>query len=313
MQRRTLLSLAAGAAAASLARPAFAQAAGSIRIGSFPAEVSAEVYYAQDLGFFTKAGLHAEILPFNNGAAIAAAIAGGAIDVGLSDLVSVISAHAHGLPFVYVSAGLLWSLKAPTLLPVVAGDGPIHGPKDFNGKTVTVNGIGNIAQLPFQAWIDNNGGDSKTVKFLELPLPAMLPALQRGTVDAMVCPEPFVTGAVKAGNRMVPITSGPLASVYLLSGFVASKAWVAKNAALAKTFADVMRTTGDWANANPALAAPILAKATNIPQAVVDSMLRGKFQDRLDPAVIQPVIDAAAKYGTIAKPFPASEIIATFS
>jgi hypothetical protein len=41
-------------------------------------------------------------------------------------------------------------------------------------------------------------------------------------------------------------------------------------------------------------------------------MLRGHFQDRLDPALIQPVIDAAARYGTIPQPFPAGEIIAKF-
>jgi NitT/TauT family transport system substrate-binding protein len=310
VNRNQALSLAAGALATGLARPAFAQATSTIRVGAFPAEVAAEVFYGQEAGFFTKAGLAVDVQLMNNGGAIAAAISGNAIDAGLSDLVSVISAHAHGLPFVYIAPGLEWSVKAPTLLPVVAENAAIHGPKDFDGKTVTVNGIGNIAQLPFMAWIDANGGNSKSVKFLELPFPSMLPALQRGTVDAIVCPEPFITGAVKAGNRVVPVTQNPLAPAYLLSGYVASTEWIAKNPALAKRFAEAIRASGAWANANPALAAPILAKATTIPLAVVESMYRGRFQDRLDPALIQPVIDAAARYGTIAKAFPASEIIA---
>jgi ABC-type nitrate/sulfonate/bicarbonate transport system substrate-binding protein len=106
------------------------------------------------------------------------------------------------------------------------------------------------------------------------------------------------------------MTQNPLAPAYLLSGYMASSDWIAKNAALAKRFADAVRAAGDWANANPALASPILAKWTNIPLPVIEAMLRGRFQDRLDPALIQPVIDAAARYGTIAKPFPAAEIIA---
>ena len=38
-------------------------------------------------------------------------------------------------------------------------------------------------------------------------------------------------------------------------------------------------------------------------------MRRGDFAGRFDPALIQPVIDAAVKYGVIAAPFRASEII----
>ena len=71
-----------------------------------------------------------------------------------------------------------------------------EGTPDDGPDQQTVNGIGNIAQLPFMAWLDRNGGNAKSVKFLELTFPQMLPALQRGTVDAIVCPEPFITGAV---------------------------------------------------------------------------------------------------------------------
>ena len=105
----------------------------------------------------------------------------------------------------------------------------------------------------------------------------------------MVCPEPFITGAVKAGGRVVPDHARSARPAYLLSGYMASRDWIAKNAALARRFADTVRATGDWANANPALAAPLLSKFTNIPQ---------------------PVIGAAAHYGTIPQAFPASEIIA---
>lgn len=310
MKRQTAISLLAGGVAAGSSLPALSQTAAPVRIGAFAAEVCAELFYAQDLGTFTKAGITADIQLLNNGGAIAAGVAGGALDIGLSDLVSVISAHARGLPFVYVAAGLLWSVAAPTLLPVVLPNAPIHEAKDFNGKTVTVNGLNNIAQIPFMAWLDRNGGDAKSVKFVELPLPAMLGALQRGSVDAMVCPEPFIAGALKAGNRVVPVTENTVAPAYLLSGYVATSDWVRKNTALARTFAEVIRTTGDWANKNPGLAAPILAKATNIPQAVIETMHRGTFQDRLDVTQIQPIIDAVAHYGLIAKPFPASELIA---
>jgi NitT/TauT family transport system substrate-binding protein len=306
VKRRTALSLIAGGVAATAATAA---AQTPLRIGAFPAEVCAEIFYAQQQGLFAAAGIAPDVQMLANGGAIAAGIGGGALDVGLSDLVSVISAHAHGLPFVYVAAGLLWSVNAPTLLPVVAADAPIRGPRDFNGKTVTVNGLNNIAQIPFMVWLDGNGGDSRSVKFVELPLPAMLPALQRGTVDAMVCPEPFISFAVKAGNRVVPVEQNTVAPAYLLSGYVASRDWIARNRDLARRFAAAIRSAGDWANEHPDLAAPILAKATNIPLPVVQTMHRGRFQDRLEADQLQPVIDAAARYGVIPRAFPAADII----
>jgi hypothetical protein len=38
-------------------------------------------------------------------------------------------------------------------------------------------------------------------------------------------------------------------------------------------------------------------------------MERAYYGERLDPALLQPVIDATAKYGVVAKAFPAAEII----
>ena len=73
----------------------------TIHVGAIPSEVAAELFYGVDMGFFKKAGLDVQIDFFNNGGAIAAAVASGALDLGLSDLMSVINAHAHGLPFVY--------------------------------------------------------------------------------------------------------------------------------------------------------------------------------------------------------------------
>jgi len=55
-----------------------------------------------------------------------------------------------------------------------------------------------------------------------------------------------------------------------------------------------------WANKNPQLTAPILAKYTKIDVGVIGRMHRGQFAERFEPGYVQPVIDAAAKYGVIA-------------
>lgn len=310
MNRRNALALTFLGAAASAPRLARAQSGGltPLRVGVIPAEVAAEIFYGSDMGFFREHGLDVQIQSANNGAAIAAAVASGSLDVGLSDLMSIVSAHARGLPFVFLAPGIVTSYTAPTFGILVRGDSPIRTARDFNGTTMGVNGLNNISHIPVEAWIDNNGGDSKTMKFVEIPLPQMAAAVAAGTVQSTVPPEPWITAAVEQGERIIFMEHGAIAPEFLLSGFMTTRDWAARNAPVAARFVAAIRETALWANRNHAASAPILAKYTKIPPAVVERMHRGDFAVAFRPELVQPVIDAAARYGVIAKPFPASEI-----
>jgi NitT/TauT family transport system substrate-binding protein len=183
MKRRDVLA----ALTAALAVPASVRAQSAppekLSVGLIPAEISAQIFYGIDRGIFAHNGLDVEFEAFTNGNSIAAGLASGALDVGLSDLVSVMSAHVRGLPFGYIAPGLLNGEKTPTYGIIVAGNSAIRVAKDFNGTTFAVNGLKNIVQVSVQAWIDNNGGDSSTVRFVEMPIPAMAPAVARGEVQ----------------------------------------------------------------------------------------------------------------------------------
>jgi NitT/TauT family transport system substrate-binding protein len=309
MKRRAVLA----ALTAALSLPASVRAQNAaldkLRIGLIPAEISAEIFYGIDRGIFARNGLDVEFDAFTNGNSIAAGLASGALDVGLSDLVSVMSAHVRGLPFGYIAPGLLNGEKAPTYGIIVAGNSAIRVAKDFNGTTFAVNGLKNIVQVSVQAWIDNNGGDSSTVRFVEMPIPAMAPAVARGEVQAAGPNEPALTLAVDNGARVIFMDRRAVAPQFLLSGWITTRAWVTAHPATARNFVRAVRETAVWANANRALSGPILAKYTKIPLPVIDHMHRGNFALSFDPAQIQPMIEAAAKYGVIDKSFPASDLI----
>jgi NitT/TauT family transport system substrate-binding protein len=280
----------------------------TIKMGVIPIEAGAEPFFAADMGFFKKQGLDVEMETMQNGASIASAVAGGTLDVGFADTISVASAHSHGLPFVILAPALLNSYVAPTLAIMVSGSGPIHDAKDFNGKTIAVNGLNNITMIPFEAWIDRSGGDSKTTKWIELPIPAANDAVIGGKVDAATLGEPFITFGVDKGLRAIYVDKNAIAPRYVLAGFMTTKDWAAKNPVLAAKFIAAIKEAGQWANANPAPSAIILAKYTKIPQPVVDRMKRGQYAETLLVSDYQPVIDAAAKYGALPKAFPAQEL-----
>ncbi|HEY5348448.1 MAG TPA: hypothetical protein VIJ64_01915 [Candidatus Lustribacter sp.] len=74
----------AGAAALAAAPSALRAAPGLpvIRAGTIPADVSAVITYANDLGNFKDAGIDVQISLFQSGPVIAPAVIGGTLDVG---------------------------------------------------------------------------------------------------------------------------------------------------------------------------------------------------------------------------------------
>jgi NitT/TauT family transport system substrate-binding protein len=307
LNRRSFVSACSAAGVGFTVRPA--GAAVTVRIGTNASESTGAVFYAQDRGFFAAHGLAADIRIIQGGAAVGSAMIAGDLEVGNSDTVTMAVAHDHGLPFVLIAPGELHSIKAPTVA-VVTRDANVRAGPDFNGKTIGCSSIRGFGYLVTDAWIDNNGGDSKTVKWIEMPFPALPAALERGTIDGLCAPEPFVTAAVAKGGHLIAMDQHPIAPVVLQSAWFGTKDWVAKNPATVAAFATAVREAGDWANKNVTAAEPILSKYSSVPLAVIaGSAMRGLYPARIDPVAVQPVIDGAAKYGMISRPFPARDFL----
>jgi ABC-type nitrate/sulfonate/bicarbonate transport system substrate-binding protein len=280
----------------------------TVRVGALPIDNGAEPFYGADMGFFKKAGLDVQITVFPSGGAGAAALAGGALDFGITDSVSMAAAHVHGIPISYVAPATLSTNAAPAYTILVSAASPIKTAKDFNGKTVAVNGIKNILQIPFEAWLDNNGGDPKSVRFIEMPFASMAGAIDNGTIDGASVSEPFITNALQTGKfRAIAQTDRGLAPVFAFSGWTVQNDWAAKNPDAVKKFVVAMEATAKWANANHPASAQILVKNTKMPADIASKLMRVQFGERLQASYFQPVFDAAAKYGVIAASFPAAE------
>jgi hypothetical protein len=66
---------------------------------------------------------------------------------------------------------------------------------------------------------------------------------------------------------------------------------------------------GVWANAHPGESGDILIKYSKMDPALMHSMVRAVYATTLDPALVQPVLDASVKYGALDRTFPAAEIL----
>jgi NitT/TauT family transport system substrate-binding protein len=299
-------------AAALFPNIARAQDMPKLRVGYSPAgESLAQGIYAADGGFFAKAGIDVELIPVTNGGAMTAGIVGGAIDIGPSNVASMAAAYAHGLRLnLFAPSIIISSTAPPTTIIAVRSDSPLRTAKDFAGKTIACSTLRDLQQAAVMTWLDKNGGDSKATQFAEIPNPDQLPALAAKRVDAACLVEPFIS-IVKSDTREIARPYDSFGKQIMTFGWIANKAWYDGNPALVKKVTAALRDSARWANANQAATAQIESKYSKVAVETIVAQNRQLFGDgKLDPRLIQPIIDAAARYGFLPQQFPASALFA---
>jgi NitT/TauT family transport system substrate-binding protein len=309
--RARAAALLGGAALCAMTAPGRAQTNPTIHIAIQPIEGAAEVYYANDMGFFAKAGLDAVIQTIQATSAITAAVASGAVDIGFSTVDVLAAIHQKHIPLVVIAPAAEYVSPdtahiSALLLPI---NSPVHQAKDLNGKIIATPALHSLAETAVSVWIDKNGGDSSTIKFLEVPFPAMAAALDASRVDAAFVAEPFL-GTVKKNARVLAYGFDDISKHFISSAFFTMSQWATVHPDLVSRFAAVMHQTAVWANKNPTQSGEILAKYTKLDPAVIGSMARNRYGEQLTAALMQPLIDVSAKYNGFTA-FPAQELIYT--
>lgn len=282
-----------------------------VKVASTPDDTFVAVLYAYRAGMFRRAGLDVQIdnAP-TNGSAIAAGVASGAYDIGKSSLTSLLAAHLRNIPFVLIAPGTLYDWRHPFGELIVAKDGNVKSAKDLNGQTVAAAALNGLDQVAISAWVDQNGGDSKTLKFVELPQTEDGPALAQHRIAASLTIRPQLDAAIASGavRELAPAYTA-VAKTYMLSAWFTTTDYASKHPDVVKKFAQVVSQAAAYGNTHHAETAPMLAEVSKIPVNVITSMERSVLGTQLTPELVQPVIDLSAKYGQLKRSFPAAEVI----
>jgi NitT/TauT family transport system substrate-binding protein len=298
-------------------RPASAQqppALVTLRGIVVPNDDLAPILYAQQSGMFRKIGLDVQLERSSSGAAVAAAVAGGSFDFGVASLTALISGHARGLPFAMIAPSHVIVAGDGTQEMIVLKDSPIRRYRDVNGKVLAVPGIADANWISSRAAVDADGGDSGTIKFVELPQTAIPPALEQKRVDAAIVQEPVLDKALATGAfRSMGDPTLTIAKRWMVTATFTLVDFASKNHDLVTRFGEAMRAAIVFANAHHADTAPLVAAFTGVDPAAALQMHRDVFAEFLDPREIQPAIDAAARYKIIDHAYPAQELISPYA
>lgn len=309
--RRAVLAALPGAIF--LARgPAAAQTPVRIRVAGPANDGFRALYYGVQAGVFRRYGLDVEPVIVTSGAAAVAALVGGSAEIAYTNIITVVQAYRRGIPMRIVAPATLYTSDTPSSSAVLARvDAPIKSGRDLDGKILGTIALADFNAIATLAWVDRTGGDSKTVKLLEIPGSAMLAALEDRRIDAAVANEPIVSQAVASGK--VRIVTRPFDSIAkrFESGAYVGLGPDSRNADAFARFARAMHESQLYTNAHLAETVGLVASYSGVAPDVIAHSIRMIDPEYVDPKLIQPVIDVLAKYGQLDKPFPAQEIISS--
>lgn len=274
--------------------------------GSGPAEIKLIVgpvafeapYIAQEQGFFAEQQLEVQIEPGGTADAQIPRLLNGEAQIAMTGGVAMVNAASKNLP-VSITLGALNAVPPVTSGLVVPDDSPIRSTADLGGKKVGLAGLKDTTQLGTMLSAEERGVDPDSITFVEVPLPAMAEAMEKGTVDAAYVIGPFFRVGEGTGFRLVEssalehLTNGPNVV------FAASNRYLEDNREVVKRFNAAIAKAVEFANANPDAVRKVDARYSEQPEEYIKTRPLPPLATEVDTGALQATVDAMAKYGFI--------------
>ena len=312
MPRSSALATIGAAAAFGAPFAAGAQTAPAtdISIGVVLAEPYMQPYYADELGFFKKAGLNPNIQVFPNASITLQAVVGNALDIGTANLIQLASAFNRGVDVTIVAAGGMFTSDQTTIPLCVAKNSTVQNAKDLEGQTVSVTNLAGTEGIAVAEWLKAGGADPQRVKIFEIPFAQVGPALARGTVAAGLLGEPF-SSQHAAEARTIGYPYAAIAPAFYTGVWVARRSYLATHGPLARKLVATIYETARWANTHRADAAALFAKMSKRDLSSLLSQTRIPFGTSLETRYAQPLLDKALAYKLLDRPVNAKDLFWT--
>jgi NitT/TauT family transport system substrate-binding protein len=263
----------------------------------------APIYLGKQKGFFSQRNIDLSLTTSQGGAAIVPAVVSGQNQIGFSNVTSLLLAASKGLPIKVVANGVAstgTSGKDYSGVVVKAGS-PIQTAADLAGKSVAVNTLKNIGDTTVRASVRKEGGDPKTIKFVELPFPDMPAALQAGRVDAIWVVEPFLTAATGGGGRVVASNYVDAAPDLTVAVYFTSQQYASAKPDVVKRFAEAMTESLKYADSHPDEVRQVLGTYTKITPDVAAKLTLPKWPTQVNKDSVLTLANLAVADGLMEK------------
>ncbi|MEO4001795.1 ABC transporter substrate-binding protein [Mesorhizobium sp. CAU 1732] len=282
-----------------------------IRINFVPTTDGLTLYVAADQGMFEERGLEVELAPAPNPSVMISALAAGSSDIGHTVVIPVLAASQAGIELSIVAGASGFPSVSPPTVGVIAKEGSdIQSPRDLEGKPIGVVGLESYHQVMVQRWMEENGADYSSVRFVEMAFPQMQNLLNSGNVDAVVAVDPFYSRMINEG---IGYTFGDFVETMPdgvpIVAFVSLREWAEANPDKVTAFREALSEANEFIQANEDEARRSLAKWTNLPEPVVATARWGSYYAEITEEGVGYWVDLMRDQGLIGGSIEAADLI----
>lgn len=259
------------------------------------------VYIARDQGIFARHNLDVDIVPGGAPDAMIPLLLNGQVQYAMSSGLATVTAISKGLPVRIALSDLNAGLPSTaSLIAPVAG--PVHTLADLKGRKIGLSSLRNQPHLGVLISAKATGIDPSSIAFVEIPTSAMVPAAEKGTVDAIYALDPYKSAAIKSGKfRVIEESVSKFMGGATAVDLVASKDFLEKNPVVAKDFVAAMTEAFDYANKHPEVVRAVDVKYTKLPPEFIKGRVIPTFSAVVDLAALKKMSDAMVANGWIAR------------
>lgn len=220
-----------------------------VRAAALPIVDTAPFFAAMQQGFFTEQGLDVTISPEYTGTVGLGGAVGGSYDIVYTNVPSTLLGIQQGLDLRFIS--LASAMGPPDVTSLVTRKGEnFRTAKDFNGKTIGINGLKNLQWVVIRGWLKAGGADVENVTLRDVPFPQMTDALKTKQVDGIFAIEPFLSADLLDPTLEVAAHPFDVIKGVRPAGWVVTGDYATKHPDVVKKFMVAMAKGADWVNAN---------------------------------------------------------------
>jgi NitT/TauT family transport system substrate-binding protein len=283
----------------------------TIRIGIIPIAEVAPLYIGIDKGFFAAEGLSLDLTRMAGGAAILPAVANGDVQVGFSNIVSlIIQAETDSGLVAFVGGSYETGADRNHALLVRRGES--MQAKNYSKGTFGINTRKNIEELMLRRYLEASAINPDSVDYRTLPFPAMPTSLQNREIDVASTVEPFITSMTRDSQQV-------LARHYLLEAedtvivatYVATAKWLREHSDVAARFKRAFIRSTEYLNdaSNRAEARSIIARHTSMPEETAYEMGLPLMIACIDRQMVETIESDVRRYRWIQRAVSVDQLI----
>ncbi|WP_166982954.1 ABC transporter substrate-binding protein [Paramicrobacterium fandaimingii] len=272
----------------------------TIRIAALPIAETGALWGAMDAGIFAEHNLEVEVVPAQGGALAIPALLSGDIEIAIGQPFGPFRADLQGLDVVMIGDYANSLPEGGDVNAVVSlGDSGIESPADLAGKRVAVNSLGAAGDLTIMKTVEDDGGDSSTIEFVEVAFPDAQAQLEAGNIDAAWVPDPFMSQIEGAGGNIVVFPyQATIPGLSLLTS-ITTQDLIDSDPELIADYSAAMTEALEWADANEDGVRAAIVENMGIPEEAAAGITLPKFTSELNIENLQKLADMAVEFGVL--------------